>query len=134
VVSRVALCILSAGLVSLASCGGGELPISAQVLVDGAPMDSGTLRFDPVDGTGKGAGGMVEAGALELPDDHGLHSGTYRVSATAFKKTGKTIDDYQRGKVEEMIQLTLKDSPREIELSPENVGNLSIEFTSTAQQ
>jgi hypothetical protein len=110
------------------------LPIAARVLVDGAPMDSGTLRLDPADGSGKGAGGMVEQGVLQLPSGHGLQPGKYRVTATAFKKTGKTINDYQRGAVAEMVQLNLADSPREIELSTENAGDLAIEFTSAARQ
>ena len=93
-------------------------------------MESGTVRFDPVDrAMGKGAGGMVEAGVLKLPADHGLTGGKYRVTATAFKKTGKVIQDYQRGQVEEIVQLTLSDSPQEIDLTPDAAGDLVIKFT-----
>lgn len=133
--SRLLLCLLGASFVALVSCGSGELPIKGHVLVDGAPLDSGTLRLDPVnENAKKGAGGLVEQGVLQLPAGHGLMPGKYRASATAFKKTGKTINDYQRGKIEEMIQLTLKDSPREVVLSPENAQDLTIEFTSAARQ
>jgi hypothetical protein len=128
---RVALFVLGMCLAVTASCETKEVPISSKVLVDGAPMDSGTLRFDPIEGTGgKGAGGMIEAGVLQLSSNRGLLPGKYRVSATAFKKTGKTIKDYQRGNIEEMIQLSLKDSPHEIELSRDATKNNTIEFKS----
>jgi hypothetical protein len=118
-------------LASVASCGSGELSIAGKVLVDGAPMESGTLRLDPVDGASKkGAGSMVEAGNFQLPAGHGLSTGRYRVAANAFKKTGKKIQDYQRGTVEEMVPIHLRDSPKEIDLSSENGSNLTIEFHS----
>ena len=126
---RVVLFVLAACLAATASCGSKELPDSGKVLVDGAPMESGTLRLDPIEGTpGKGAGGMVEAGVWKLSSKQGLAPGKYRVSATAFKKTGKTFNDYQRGKVEETIQLSLKDSPHEIELSGDAAKSNTIEF------
>jgi hypothetical protein len=119
---------------TIASCSYGELPISGQVLVDGTPMESGTLRLDPVDGGAKkGVGGMVENGTIQFPTGHGLTTGTYRVAANAFKKTGKTIQDYQRGTVKEMVPVPLRDSPREIELSSENASDLTIEFHSNAK-
>jgi hypothetical protein len=95
-------------------------------------MDSGTLRFDPIgDTSGKGGGGMVESGVLQLSSKQGLLPGKYRVSATAFRKTGKTINDYQRGNVPEMIPLSLKDSPHEIDLS-RDAADKSIEFKTAA--
>ena len=125
----------SAILASIASCGSGELPIAGTVLVDGAPIDSGTVRFDPVDsGKGNGLGGMVKAGSFQLPAGHGLVPGKYRVSATAFKKTGKTITDYQRGAVEEMVQLPLVDSPKEMELSHDISTNLTLEFMTAGRR
>jgi hypothetical protein len=98
-------------------------------------MESGTVRFDPVDGAKRnGAGGKVEAAVFQLPAGHGLVPGRYRVSATAFKKTGKSINDYQRGAVEEMVQLPLVDSPKEIELSHDTSANLTVEFMTAAHQ
>ncbi|MEX2170276.1 MAG: hypothetical protein WD851_13265 [Pirellulales bacterium] len=126
---------MAVGLAACAACGSGELPIDGQVLVDGAPMESGTVRFDPVDlEGGTGAGGMVEAGVLQLPEDHGLSAGKYRVTATAFKKTGKVIQDYQRGQVDEMVQLPLSDSPQEIDLTADAAGDLVIKFTTSQKK
>jgi hypothetical protein len=123
--------VCAAILITTAACSSGELPIAGQVLVDGAPMDSGTLRLEPVDGeSNKGAGGMVEGGTIQMPAGHGLTAGRYRVAANAFKKTGRTVQDYQRGAVEEMVSVQLRDSPQEIELSHDNAGTLSIEFHS----
>lgn len=133
--NRFVLFAVSIGLAACVSCGSGELPIDGKILVDEAPMESGTVWFDPVDQTGgAGAGGMVEAGVLQLPTDHGLAAGKYRVTATAFKKTGKIIQDYQRGQVEEMVQLPLSDSPQEIELTPEAASDLVIKFTTSQRK
>jgi hypothetical protein len=130
---RIKLVLVSAITFTVASCGSGELPISGKVLVDGVPMESGTLKLDPVNGAAKkGTGGMVENGVLQLPSDHGLAAGKYRVAANAFRKTGKTVRDYQRGSVEEMAPVQLRDSPREIEISSDNARNLTIEFHSAA--
>ena len=135
VLNRVELFVLSLCFSALVSCGSAELPISGRVLIDGAPMESGTLHLEPVEaGSGKSAGGLVENGELQLASGHGLVPGKYRVSATAFKKTGNTINDYQRGVVEEMLQLTLKDSPQEIELGPDNSANLTIEFKTAVRR
>jgi hypothetical protein len=132
--NRITLFVLGVCLTAAVSCGSGELPIRGTVLVDGAPMDSGTLRFDPIgDESPKGVGGSVENGVLQLPAGHGLNPGKYRVSATVFKKTGRTINDYQRGAVEEMHPLALKDSPQEIELTHDIASNLTIEFTTAAR-
>ena len=131
----VTLFLAFALLASVASCGSGELPIAGRVLVDGAPMESGTLRLDPVDGDSKkGAGEKVEAGNFQLPAGHGLQTGRYRVAATAFKKTGKTIQDYQRGTVEETVPVPLQDSPKEIEISSDNGSSLTIEFHSGSKR
>ena len=131
----ITLFAASAFLTSVTSCGSRELPLRGKVLVDGEPIDSGTVRFDPVDGaTRNGVGGKVEAGGFEVPAAHGLLPGKYRVSATAFKKTGKTINDYQRGPVEEMVQLPLADSPKEIALSHDTSANLTLEFMTAAHR
>lgn len=133
--NRVVTFVLYLSLATTLSCGSRELPIAGQVLVNGAPMESGTLHFAPVEsGVGKPVGGSVEQGVLEIPQGHGLMPGRYRVSATAFKKTGKTVNDYQRGKVEEIVQLQLQNSPQEIELSHDSAGNLAIEFTTAARK
>ncbi|HJQ78322.1 MAG TPA: hypothetical protein VJ828_00125, partial [Lacipirellulaceae bacterium] len=58
----------------------------------------------------------------------------YRVAATAFKKTGKTIQDYQRGTVEETVPVPLQDSPKEIEISSDNGSSLTIEFHSGSKR
>jgi len=129
--------VLGICLATTVSCSSGDLPaISGQVLVDGAPLDRGTLRLDPVEGVGgaRGAGGAVEEGAFQLPAGHGLRPGKYRAQATAFKKTGKTIDDYQRGLIEETVQVDLSNSPQEVELTSHNAKDLKIEFISVRRK
>ena len=136
---RNVICVLGVMIASTLGCGSSELSLAGRTLVDGAPMDSGTIRFDsldaPVDGKGsKGVGAKVEDGVFRLPAGHGLTPGKYRVSATAFRRTGKEIVDYQRGTVQEMIQLTLSDSPKEIQLENDTSKDLTIEFSTDTKQ
>lgn len=125
-------CVMGSCLVVSASCGAPELRLGGQVTVDGKPIDSGTIRFEQVDNaTGKSAGGSVIDGVMTIAPGHELSSGRYRVHVQAFKKTGRTLNDPQRGPIPEMIPLDLSDSPKEIEVAAENSNDLAIEFTTT---
>lgn len=82
------VCLLVAG------CGsaGDPCSVSGEVSFDGQPVVEGDLRFFPVDGTpGRGAGAKIQQGKYEIPADSGLMAGSYRVSITAFRATGRQI-------------------------------------------
>jgi hypothetical protein len=107
--------------------------IVGTVLVDGQPVDTGTLRLEPVEGTaGKGVGGSIQEGSIQMAPNCRLVPGKYLASAVVFRGTGRKINDYQRGPIEETVQLSLQDSPHPIELTPENARDLTIEFTTSS--
>lgn len=120
-------------LVACTSCGGGEgglTSVSGQALVDGAPIDIGTISITPANNEpGKrGAGGPIANGRFEIVSDDGLAPGDYIVAIQASKKTGRTVKDPQRGEVAEIVPLPLIDSPKRIELTSDNAADLRLEF------
>jgi hypothetical protein len=75
------------GLVSLAvlACAGcsprtDRLAVSGKVQLDGAPLDSGSIRFTSL-GEGKlvASGAMIQEGVYHIPQAKGLTPGTYHV-------------------------------------------------------
>ena len=125
----IALAIATA---CLTGCGSGSVgSVGGQISVDGAPAEVGTVSFRPAESpTSRGAGAVINAGAFQLPGDHGLKPGKYMVSAEVSKSTGKTFNDPQKGPVPVMQSMTLTDSPKEVEISADNAAQLEISFTS----
>ncbi len=83
-VARRRCLLLRAGLFTLlcvgAGCGGtgASSAVSGRVVLEGAPLEDGSILFVPVDGTpGGAAGGPITAGAYQVP--RGLVPGVYRV-------------------------------------------------------
>lgn len=129
------LCVLATSIATTVSCSTGGLSLEGKVLVDGAPLDRGTIRLDPVDsGSHEGAGGIVEDGVMRLSADHGLMAGKYRVAVTGFKRTGRKVNDPQRGTIDEMMPLVFANSPQEIEITNETASALTINFTTATSQ
>jgi len=81
----LSICLLASG------CGGddalGRRAISGKVTLDGAPLDSGTIHFEPLGGsTSHGTGTVIRDGQYEVAADHGLPPGSYKVSISALEQ------------------------------------------------
>ena len=78
-------------------CGGQsgiERPaVSGMVLLDGQPIESGTISFVPAPGTkGPTAGGIIKSGKYSIVEGDGAAVGTARVEISSSKMTGKMIE------------------------------------------
>jgi hypothetical protein len=72
--------------VALAGCGPhtDRLPVSGQVILDGAPLDSGSIRFTATNREKfMAAGALIKDGAYRIPRDKGLVPGTYQIEISA---------------------------------------------------
>ncbi|WP_435018194.1 hypothetical protein TA3x_000140 [Tundrisphaera sp. TA3] len=58
-------------------------PISGTVTLDGQPLASGLITFEPTAGQPTQAGGMISAGEFSVPQDQGPVPGAYSVSIFA---------------------------------------------------
>jgi hypothetical protein len=69
----------------------GRHAISGTVTFNGAPVDNGTINFQPMDQGPTSSGATFTGGKYELPEDKGLPAGRYLVSISAPKPgTGST--------------------------------------------
>lgn len=101
-----------AALVLLSGCGGdGRLGVSGTVTVDGEPLASGVISFQPTaDNPAHSAGTGIEAGQYQVPASSGLLPGEYLVRIQAFRKTGRMVEDPQFGQVEETVPVVFKEA------------------------
>ncbi len=66
--------------------------VSGNVILDGKPIERGTIAFLPIGGTqGAATGGPIENGHFELVGQHGPTVGWNRVEIRSPRKTGRTI-------------------------------------------
>jgi hypothetical protein len=83
--SILGLVALSAATV-LGGCGPrtDRLAVSGEVALNGAPLDSGSIRFTSVKGqTLLASGGMIANGQFHIPREKGLRPGTYVVEISS---------------------------------------------------
>jgi hypothetical protein len=104
--------------------------ISGTVTVDNEPVETGTIHFQP-SGDTAAAGAAVTAGKFELRPKVGLTPGEYSVALRAYRKTGRIVNDPQRGKVPETAAVDVIDSPKVVKLSYENANDLKIYFSTS---
>jgi prepilin-type N-terminal cleavage/methylation domain-containing protein len=82
-----------AAILSAAGCGGsdsGRLPVSAEVTLDGRPLETGAITLVPLE-KGPAVGGPVDRGAFALGAGEGPPPGRYAVEILSIRPTGKTV-------------------------------------------
>lgn len=85
--------LITAGCSMLAGCGGSNLAtVRGNVTFDGTPLETGSIVFEPADGIGPVAGGIIENGQYLLSDDSAAMPGTKIVRITAARPTGRKIE------------------------------------------
>src|SRR5207244_576719 len=70
-----------AAIASFCGCGSdplGRRAISGTVNVDGAPLEKGQIRFQPIEKQATSEGAVVTGGKFSVPREHGLVPGKYR--------------------------------------------------------
>lgn len=80
-----AIVVLVLGGLCISGCGGpknrhGRVPISGTVTLDGVPLKTGFVVFEPKSGQPTQSGGMIADGKFEVPAPHGAAPGTYSVA------------------------------------------------------
>lgn len=69
-----------------------RLAVSGKVTLDGAPLDTGSIRLTSI-GTGKlfASGALIQNGKFHVPQAKGLPPGTYRVEISAPDTTAPPV-------------------------------------------
>lgn len=78
-------------LVLTSGCGSGKVAVSGEVLVDGKPLDEGTISFRPADGAGPSLGGAITMGRYDIAVTAPNAAGKKLVSITGIRRTGRRI-------------------------------------------
>ena len=87
-----AIILLATLLVVCPGCGdsGGRAGLTGIVTFDEKPVPEGSIEFHPIQGTkGPSSGGQIADGEFEIVPRDGLFPGTFQVSITAYRGTGK---------------------------------------------
>jgi hypothetical protein len=89
-------CLLTAVALWQGGCSAssGTAEVSGTVLLDGQPVEEGSIQFIPVEGTtGAGAGGIIRGGKYHIPRDNGAAVGKNRVELRSFRTSGRKVQD-----------------------------------------
>jgi len=108
----------------------GRLAVSGAVSIDGKPIESGSIRFQPADlQKATGSGSIVRDGKYSIPAEHGLTPGKYQVSVQASEKTGRLIPDPQKlkGPVEEYAEIRYQEAGK-LEVTVDPKGPTKFDF------
>jgi len=118
-------------VIALAGCGHQELGVQGTVKVDGQPLEQGTVHFESVGAKQLIRGGAaVKDGAFTIsPTDKGMAPGNYKVSVEGYHKTGRQVKDPQRGPVDEIVPIPLRESTVDVTVTPENAQQLEIKVS-----
>jgi hypothetical protein len=62
------------------------------VAIDGQPVGSGTIAFEPADGKAAVVGGEIHDGKYRIPREAGMQAGKKLARITAVYKTGRQVE------------------------------------------
>lgn len=89
----------------------GRLGVTGTVSVDGKPLSSGSINFQPAPGLkAPSAGAPIENGRFSIPAAQGLLPGEYQVTIIGMQETGRMVEDEQRGKVPELAPIRFREA------------------------
>ena len=89
----VARSLFGVAVLLIAGCGGdGRYEVTGTVTFKGAPVEKGTIRFDPAPGGGSSAAATISGGRYTVPAAQGLLPGKYRVSVTTVGADSQATD------------------------------------------
>lgn len=127
----VQLAWLLTGLVLTFGCGRGDgrQAVSGTIELDGQSLDRGAINFRPLTGThGPSSGGSIDQGRFSFPARAGPLPGTYEVTIIVMKETGRLINDPQKGRVPELVQVRFDKPPPHVTVSAREKNHFEFEL------
>ena len=125
--------VLLLAILVVAGCSGGDgrQAVTGTVTLDGQPLDSGSVNFQPADpSAASSSGAAIRDGEFTIPRDKGLKPGAYKVSVRATKETGRMIEDPQMGQIAERVAVKFQEEGTlEVEVG-DGKNHFDLELTS----
>ncbi|HOM17985.1 MAG TPA: hypothetical protein PLQ00_11690 [Thermoguttaceae bacterium] len=109
----IKLVALGLWVVGCLGCGksSGRQAVTGVVTVDGKPLASGSINFQPAPGLkAPSAGAAIENGRFSIPADQGLLPGEYQVTIIGMQETGRMVQDEQKGQVAELAPIRFREA------------------------
>ena len=89
----------------------GRQAVTGVVTLDGKPLASGSIHFQPLPGLkAPSAGAPIENGRFSIPAAQGLLPGEYQVSIIGMQETGRMVQDEQKGQVPELAPIRFREA------------------------
>ena len=89
--SLLRACCAVVAICLVAGCGDGRVAVSGAVTIAGKPVSEGTIAFEPADGNGPSAGGVIRDGRYSIEKSRGVLPGAKAVRVTVAEKTGRQV-------------------------------------------
>jgi hypothetical protein len=120
-----------ASLLAIGGCGHQEMGVRGTVKVNGQPLEQGTINFESVGAAQPIRGGAaVKDGVFTISAaEKGIAPGKYKVSVEGYHKTGRQVKDQQRGLVDEIVPIPIREATVDVTVTPENAQQLEIALT-----
>ncbi|NQV27836.1 MAG: hypothetical protein HQ518_26095 [Rhodopirellula sp.] len=137
-------CALLGCLLFISGCGSedplGRVAVTGAVMLDDQPVNSGTIRFSPIEGNQHAtvAGAPITNGLYKIAQAHGLASGTYKVFVSASQSESEPGDPMAPGYKEPVARELIParyNTQTELtaEISTTAKKNIDFSLTSSAQ-
>ena len=108
-VSRLAITLCCLSMTAGCNSGTQRQSIEGSVTLDGEPLKSGNIKFQPEGDThGPNAGATIEAGKFHIDSTRGTFAGKFRVEITASRLTSRMITDRDGKQVPDQEQYLSK--------------------------
>jgi hypothetical protein len=140
-ITRLVFCAMLAAvcLPLLAGCGpeGSTKIVYGTVTYDGQPVETGKVRFVPIDGTsGPASMSPISNGEFRIEARGGVPIGRHRVEVDARQRTGRKVEGWrglEKTMVDEMVFLGPQEyggaqSPLTVEVTHDSDGPIEIEI------
>lgn len=127
---RIVLAVSAVCCLALCGCGASDRRqhVSGSVTLDGTPVESGSISFQPAAGnTGPSAGGLITKGQYDLPAQAGVMPGKYLVMIHLMRETGKMLPTDSGGLTPEVAPVTIKEAAG-IEATVNDGGANTLDF------
>jgi hypothetical protein len=132
-IRRCYILLISASVLALlSSCnsGGNLTTVVGTVNLDGQPVESGIIHFQSSASSKASGGASVADGKFQVASKDGFPPGEYAVELQAYRITGRTIYDPDKGARPELVPVAPSDSPQMITLTRDNAQSLTLNYSS----
>lgn len=114
-VSAFSCCLALSFLAGCGEAGGERCSVKGSITLNGVPIETGTIVFEPQGQGGARGGASIKNGEYEIPIEREMWAGSFVVRVTGFRETGRTRAPFEtlEGEVAEQTVVLEELVPRQ---------------------